>query len=524
MTGGQTVTETLKVHDVDTIFGIISIHTLDLFDSLFDNQDSLRFIGGRQELGCGFMADGYARATGKPGILLTSTGPGAADSMGALGEAYFSSSAVLEITTNVEQEYIGSGKLSTHETKNQLQMFESVTDWNAMISQVESIPDYFVEAFQSGNIDAALGVTVSELDGSPSPEIGIATGYLEIIDATAGTTDLHGTVRIWGYGGSTYEEEWSDELDQIVGGIDSGDPDGDGDNELVVGTGGDDRESNEDTAEVRVYHRLGGSYALDGSVMDPGRYYAFGIDVGDIDNDGEEEITVGTGEYGESKSRVIIYDGDSHSEEFSKDVDSGSVWGVRSGDFDGDGFAELIYGTSGGELFIYDGETRDYEAKTSALSGMTGHYGGIVIGDVDNEAPLEMLVGSASYMWLFTTEGQTDTPDLAVEGTEIIYSPQNPNEDDDITISVTVHNYGGAVATDWRVKLYDGDPSAGGSRYPNTTPRMRKKFFLVRISLSRGPGSKSRRIRDIMRSMHWLKIRQSHDRRPEPATTRTLPP
>ena len=82
MTGGQAITETLKVHDVDTIFGIISIHTLDLFDSLFDNQDSLRFIGGRQELGCGFMADGYARATGKPGILLTSTGPGAADSMG----------------------------------------------------------------------------------------------------------------------------------------------------------------------------------------------------------------------------------------------------------------------------------------------------------------------------------------------------------------------------------------------------------------------------------------------------------
>ena len=84
MTGGQAITETLKVHDVDTIFGIISIHTLDLFDSLFDNQDSLRFIGGRQELGCGFMADGYARVTGKPGILLTSTGPGAADSMGAL--------------------------------------------------------------------------------------------------------------------------------------------------------------------------------------------------------------------------------------------------------------------------------------------------------------------------------------------------------------------------------------------------------------------------------------------------------
>ena len=147
LTGGQTVVESLKAQGVDTVFGIISIHNLDLFDSLFASQDSLRFIGGRLELGCGFMADGYARATGKPGVLITSTGPGAADSVGALGEAYFSGSPVLEITTNVEQEFFGQGKLSTHETKDQLRMFEAVTDWNAMINQVESIPDNFMEAF-----------------------------------------------------------------------------------------------------------------------------------------------------------------------------------------------------------------------------------------------------------------------------------------------------------------------------------------------------------------------------------------
>lgn len=148
MTGGQAFTESLKAQGVDTIFGIISVHTLDLYDSLFHQQDHIRFIGCRAELGCGFMADGYSRATGKPGVLLTSTGPGAADSMGALGEAYFSSSAVLEITTNVEQEFINSGRLPTHETKDQLKMFESVTDWNASIGQVESIPDHIVEAFQ----------------------------------------------------------------------------------------------------------------------------------------------------------------------------------------------------------------------------------------------------------------------------------------------------------------------------------------------------------------------------------------
>jgi len=323
----------------------------------------------------------------------------------------------------------------------------------------------FSQAFQSGNIDAALGVTIVELDGSIYPEIGIATGYLEIVDATSGTTDLHGEVRIWGYGGSSYSEEWSSgDLEQIVGGIDSGDPDGDGDNELVIGTGGDNRESNQDTAEVRVYHYLGGNYALDGSVIDAGRYYAFGIDVGDVDNDGEEEITVGTGEFGDNKPRLIVYDGSSHSVEYSKSVDSSSVWGVRSGDFDNDGFAELIYGTSGGELFIYDGETEDFEAKTSALSGKTGHYGGIAIGNADGEGPMEMVVGSTGYMWLFTTEGQTNKPDLAIEGTEIFYSPEEPDEDEDILINMSIINYGGSDTAKWRVKIYDGDPDAGGKK------------------------------------------------------------
>ena len=148
MTGGRAVVESLEAHGVDLLFGIISVHNLDLYDALYDVQDGIRYVGGRLELGCGYMADGYARASGKPGVFLTSTGPGAADSMGALGEAYHSGSAVLEITTNVEVEFINSGRAATHEPKDQLGMFRSVTDWNALITDIEAIPDHIQEAFQ----------------------------------------------------------------------------------------------------------------------------------------------------------------------------------------------------------------------------------------------------------------------------------------------------------------------------------------------------------------------------------------
>jgi len=331
------------------------------------------------------------------------------------------------------------------------------------------------QVYRSGNIDTAYGLTISELDGSTYPEIGIVTGYLEIVSATGGVTELHGEVEVYGFDGGSYGWEWnSGDKEQIFGGIDSGDPNGDGVNELVVGTAGPTDSAAEDSAEVRVYKYQDEDpsepdYILEGpdgdnSVIYVGRYDAFGIDVGDVDNDGDEEILVGTGVKGENKPMVIVYDGDSHSVEYSKTVDSSSVWGVETGDFDSDNFAELIYGTSGGELFIYDGETGDYEAKTSSLSGKSGHYGGIAIGNVDNDGAMEMAVGSVGYFWLFSTQGDTDKPDLAIEGADITYSPENPDEDEDIIFNMSIKNYGGADTAKWRVKVYDGDPDAGGSK------------------------------------------------------------
>ena len=273
----------------------------------------------------------------------------------------------------------------------------------------------FTEAYQSPNIDAALGIVIAELDGSTYPEIGIATGYLEVIDPTAGTSELHGNVRVYGYGGSSYGSEWnSNDLGEIVGGIASGDLGG-SDDYLVIGTGGDSRNNNGVSGEVIVYKRSGGTYVTDGSAIDSERYRPYGIAIGDVDNDGENDIAVGTGDFGDSKPTVTVYDGEgTRSAKYSKTVDTSSVWGVAISDFDSDNFAELIYGTSGGEIFIYDAETEDFESKTSALSAKAGHYGGIVIADLDpgsEENKNEMIIGSEAYMWVFTTEGQTDAPD-----------------------------------------------------------------------------------------------------------------
>ena len=325
--------------------------------------------------------------------------------------------------------------------------------------------DDFEQVFRSDNIDAAFGLTISELDGTTYPEIGIGTGYIKIISATAGTTELHGDLKVWGYGGSSYSQEWNyGNFGEIVGGVSSGDPDDDGTNELVIGTGGDSRDSGSgDGGEVRVYQRSGDSYALDGSIMHPNRFDVYGIAVGDVNDDGQEEIIVGTGKLGDDKPKILIYDGTTHAEEFSKVLDTDSVWGVATDDFDSDGEPELIFANSGGQLFIYDGiDPTAFEAKTGSLSGKAGHYGGIAIGNVDNEGAMEMVVGSNAYLWLFSTVGDTETPDLAIDGSDISYLPETPDEDQNIVINLSVSNLGNADISKWRVVIYDGDPDAGG--------------------------------------------------------------
>ena len=140
--------ETLRNFGVDTLFGIISSHTMEIFDALYDLRDDFRFIGARHEHAAAMMADGYARVTGRPGVVLTSTGPGAANSMGGMGEAYFASSPLLNITSTAEEPLYERGLDTIHETKNQLGMFESVTRHCYHVSRPGDVVGPLCEAFE----------------------------------------------------------------------------------------------------------------------------------------------------------------------------------------------------------------------------------------------------------------------------------------------------------------------------------------------------------------------------------------
>jgi hypothetical protein len=86
--GAEIAIAALESHGVEVVFGIPGVHTLALYDAL--RSSGLRHVLSRHEQGVGFMADGYARATGKPGVAIVITGPGVTNIATPIGEAYTS--------------------------------------------------------------------------------------------------------------------------------------------------------------------------------------------------------------------------------------------------------------------------------------------------------------------------------------------------------------------------------------------------------------------------------------------------
>ncbi|MBW2346476.1 MAG: thiamine pyrophosphate-binding protein [Deltaproteobacteria bacterium] len=124
--GAERVVDILHEAGVEVVFGIPSIHNIRLYEAL-RKRPSIRHILCRQEAGAAHMADGYARAAGRPGVVVTSTGPGAGYTVPALLEALGSLSPVVMITTNIKSSKIGKGIGTLHELDRQDRIFQGIT-------------------------------------------------------------------------------------------------------------------------------------------------------------------------------------------------------------------------------------------------------------------------------------------------------------------------------------------------------------------------------------------------------------
>jgi thiamine pyrophosphate-dependent acetolactate synthase large subunit-like protein len=125
-TGAQLIVDALERAGVDVCFGLPGVHNLALWEAL--RESSIRLVGVRHEQTAAYAADGYARATGRLGVALTTTGPGAANTLAAVGEAWAARSPVLVIATDIPAALRRPGVYRgvLHEATDQAAMFGPV--------------------------------------------------------------------------------------------------------------------------------------------------------------------------------------------------------------------------------------------------------------------------------------------------------------------------------------------------------------------------------------------------------------
>ena len=145
-TGGDLVVEGLRREGVRRVFGIPGLHNLTIYDALLRQAD-IRHVLARHEAGAAFMADGYARASGEPGVILVTTGPGATNALTPLVESYSGSVPVVLIASDVASDLVGRDLGALHEVPNQIDCFRPIARWAEAIGETRAIPGAIAGAF-----------------------------------------------------------------------------------------------------------------------------------------------------------------------------------------------------------------------------------------------------------------------------------------------------------------------------------------------------------------------------------------
>ena len=147
MTGGEALARQLQREGVDVIFGLPGDQLMAALDAFVDTPD-IRFIVTRHEQGTTYMADGYARASGRPGVAMVVPGVGVYNAASGLATAYACSSPVLLLAGQVNRHGIGKDLGLLHDIHDQLDVVRPITKWAQRVLEPRAIPGGVREAFR----------------------------------------------------------------------------------------------------------------------------------------------------------------------------------------------------------------------------------------------------------------------------------------------------------------------------------------------------------------------------------------
>ena len=142
---GEALVSLLEAYGVDTIFGIPGVHNIEMYRAL--PRSKIKHVLVRHEQGAGFMADGYARATGKPGVCFTITGPGVLNILTPMAQAWSDSSNVLVISTALDIVDSAQGRGRLHEMIDQRGAASAVTKLALRAYTPKDVRDAIARAF-----------------------------------------------------------------------------------------------------------------------------------------------------------------------------------------------------------------------------------------------------------------------------------------------------------------------------------------------------------------------------------------
>jgi len=146
VTGGAAVIDALVAHGVRDVFGIPGTHNLELYRYL--PASGIRHVVTRHEQGAGYAADGHARVTGRPGVFITTSGPGITNAVTALATSYADSVPTLAVSPGPPRGRVGADVGWLHEVKNQQAALDAVCGRSIRVEHADEIPEVVATVFE----------------------------------------------------------------------------------------------------------------------------------------------------------------------------------------------------------------------------------------------------------------------------------------------------------------------------------------------------------------------------------------